>query len=414
VSAFEGKPTSTADVTGPWYCAPVATAKFLHAADLHLGAPLKSLGQAVSPAARERLLTLVNGAYTRMIEVAKSEKVDFVVLAGDIYDDAERDPGAQRRFLLGLRELVDAGIRVFMVHGNHDPLTRDIRNGLLPEGVVVFPAGKLGVETVTMSNGVEVTVAGVSYRKKEELETLVPLFAGVTGQTVVGVLHTNVGANTMHGPYAPTSPEELAAAPVHYWALGHIHLRSVNRNPRGWWAYPGNLQGRSVKAAECGPKGVLVVSVDDNGAVLEPEFRECSTVRFARLNVPMDDVAEEAAVGDAVNAVLADEVARADGTPLVVRLEFTGQTDIPALRDTTSSAWVSLSEAIVEEAADVLGDGVIAKIRSSCVPRIDLAHERTRPTLLGKVLLAVDEAEASSDVRQDAIEILVNALGATR
>jgi hypothetical protein len=159
---------------------------------------------------------------------------------------------------------------------------------------------------------------------------------------------------------------------------------------------------------------VLVVSVDDNGAVLEPEFRECSTVRFARLNVPMDDVAEEAAVGDAVNAVLADEVARADGTPLVVRLEFTGQTDIPALRDTTSSAWVSLSEAIVEEAADVLGDGVIAKIRSSCVPRIDLAHERTRPTLLGKVLLAVDEAEASSDVRQDAIEILVNALGATR
>ena len=392
----------------------MTVAKFLHAADLHLGAPLKSLGESTSPETRARILSLVNGAYSRMIEVAKSEKVDFVVFAGDIYDEADRDPGAQRRFLLGLRDLVEAGIKVFMVHGNHDPLTRDIRHGLLPDGVVVFPAGKLGTETVTMSNGAEVTVAGVSYKKKEELETLVPLFGSLTGRTIVGVLHTNVGANALHGPYAPTSPAELAASPIHYWALGHIHLRSVNRTPKGWWAYPGNLQGRSVKAAECGPKGVLIVSVDEDGTILEPEFRECSTVRFARVAVAVDDVTEEAGVGDVVNASLSEEMERADGTPLVVRLELTGRTDLAALRDAASPGWMSLTDAILEESEAILGDGAIVKIRTTCVPHIDLDEVRRGPTLLGKVLHAIDEVDAPSEVRNDAIEILVNALGGTR
>ena len=254
----------------------MAVAKFLHAADLHLGAPLESLGESIDSASFERVKSLVNRAFDRLVDVAIEEDVEFVVLAGDVYDTADRDPGAQRRLLLGLRRLTENNIKVFMVHGNHDPLTRDIKNMALPEGVVVFPAGKLGSEIVTMRNGVEVTVAGVSYAKKEETENLVPLFAGLTGSTIVGVLHTNVGGeNLVHKNYAPSTATELQSSPVHYWALGHIHKRSVNTIGSGWLAYPGNLQGRSVKASECGPKGVLIVDVEDDGRVLEPRFVDC-------------------------------------------------------------------------------------------------------------------------------------------
>ena len=383
-------------------------ARFLHAADLHLGSPLKSLGDAIGEPERKRFEQLVNKAFDRLVQTAIDEQVDFVLLAGDVYDSADRDPGAQRRFLLGLRRLTETGIRVFMVHGNHDPLTRDIKNGLLPEGVVVFPAGKLGVETVKMRNGAEVTVAGVSYSKTHEEQNFVPLFAGLSGRTIVGVLHTNVGGNTQHGNYAPCSVSDLEQSPVHYWALGHIHLRTVKQTPRGWWAYPGNLQGRSTKAAETGPKGVLIVDVDESGSISEPRFVECSTVRFARIEVGMDEVAEVGGVDDEVGAHLQTLVSESGGVPHLVRLELTGQTDITELLD--SSKWDP--DQTLAEANSVLDGGAIVKLKFSCVPRVDLAEQRVRGTLLGTVLDELDKEEVADDIRDAATSLLVRALGA--
>lgn len=387
----------------------MARSRFLHAADLHLGSPLKSLGDALSAESLARVKNLVNSAFDRLVQVAINEKVDFCVFAGDVYDTAERDPGAQRRFLLGLRRLDEAGIRVFMVHGNHDPLTRDIKNGLLPDNVTVFPAGELGSEVVTMSNGAQVTVAGVSYSKKEESENLVPLFAGVTGRTIVGVLHTNVGGNTQHGNYAPCTPADLAASPVHYWALGHIHLRSVNRTERGWWVYPGNLQGRSVKAAECGPKGAVIVDVDEDGVLDEPRFVECCAVQFARVSVDVSAVEEVAGLNDVVVDELQRTMADAGEVPLLVRLELTGQSEVPEL---LRGAWND--ELLVAEANEVLLDGRVVKVRSTITPRINLEEERTRDTILGAVLRQLDERAVADDVRRDATELLVTLLGSAQ
>lgn len=389
----------------------MAIAKFLHAADLHLGAPLESLGESIDQATYDRVKELVNNVFDRLIDVAIAEEVDFVVLAGDVYDNAERDPGAQRRFLVGLRRLTKEGIKVFMVHGNHDPLTKDVKQGLLPEGVVVFPAGKLGSQVVTMRNGVDVTVAGVSYARKEETDNLVPLFAGLTGHTIVGVLHTNVGGNdSVHKNYAPSTPTDLDASPVHYWALGHIHKRSVNSLNSGWWAYPGNLQGRSVKASECGPKGVLIVDIDDNGRVLEPRFVDCSSVRFERVSVPVDSVDDITELNDEVNEALARVVAEADGRPVLVRLELTGSTDLADLRSMDAPNWTSIIESLLEEALGVLRGGAIVKVRTSCRAKIDLVAERERPSVLGAVLVKLDQLELDDETRNAVTDVLVNAL----
>jgi len=389
----------------------MAIARFLHAADLHLGAPLESLGESIDSASFERVKSLVNRAFDRLVDVAIEEDVEFVVLAGDVYDTADRDPGAQRRLLLGLRRLTENNIKVFMVHGNHDPLTRDIKNMALPEGVVVFPAGKLGSEIVTMRNGVEVTVAGVSYAKKEETENLVPLFAGLTGSTIVGVLHTNVGGeNLVHKNYAPSTATELQSSPVHYWALGHIHKRSVNSIGSGWWAYPGNLQGRSVKSSECGPKGVLIVDVDDDGRVLEPRFVDCSMVRFERVSVSVDSVEEITQLNDVVNEALSRVVGDASGVPVLVRLELTGATDLAQICSMDASSWKSTVESMLEEAFGVMGDGSIVKVRTSCRAKIDLAAERERKTVLAAALKQLDELDLDAESRSAVIDVLVNAM----
>jgi DNA repair exonuclease SbcCD nuclease subunit len=394
----------------------MATARFLHAADLHLGAPLKSLGTRVDEPTIGRITQRVNTAFDRLVGVAVDEQVDFVVLAGDVYDMADRDPGARIRMLRGLTRLNDEGIKVFIVHGNHDPLLRDVGTGSLPDNVVVFPAGRAEQHVVPMRNGAEVVVAGTSYGRKEEADSLVPLFADLRGRTIVGVLHTNVGGDDQHGNYAPTSVAELESSPVHYWALGHIHLRSVNRTAKGWWAYPGNLQGRSTKASECGPKGVLLVEVDADGTVLEPRFVDCAPVRFQRIEVPVDELHDVESVHLAAIASLHDAVAASEGVPLLVRLELTGTTpaDLSALRDRESTGWASFESAFREEAADVLGDGALVAMRTSCRPRLDLAHERESATLLGAVLRSLDTAGADESVRAAAEKLLVNVLGTDR
>jgi DNA repair exonuclease SbcCD nuclease subunit len=383
----------------------MATARFLHAADLHLGSPLKSLGDQIGPDALAAVKKRVNQAFDRLVQTAIDQDVEFCVFSGDIYDTADRDPGAQRRFLVGLRRLNDAGIKVFMAHGNHDPLTQDIKDGLLPPNVTVFPPGKLGREEVTMRNGAVVTVAGVSYREKEETQNLVPLFAGLAGRTIVGVLHTNVGGNAQHGNYAPCSVSDLENSPVHYWALGHIHLRSVNRTNKGWWAYPGNLQGRNVKHTECGPKGVLIVDVDSDGVISEPHFIECCSVRFERADVDISHVEEMAGVNDVVLEHIED-ITQTSEVPVLVRIELTGQTD---MKELLKERWDTSQ--LIEEVNDFLHDGAVVKVDVSCLPRIDLVVERTRQTLLGAVLTELDQQELDQDFRSEVTALLVKALG---
>ena len=389
----------------------MAIARFLHAADLHLGSPLNSLGLKVSPEIHELAKKQVNTVFQNLINVAKSEQVDFVVLAGDIYDTADRDPGAQIRVNLGLRELSKAGIKVFLVHGNHDPLTPDYLSGRsLPDGVFIFPSDKVTSHIVTMSNGAQVTVAGISYKTVAEENNLSHLFSSVTGQTIIGVLHTNVGGNNQHGNYAPCSPSDLQSSPVNYWALGHIHDRQVHTTPKGFWAYPGNLQGRSTKATECGAKGVLIVEVDEDGSLETPRFVPCDALRFQRLNIDLSMVEDHSDVLDITINALQDAVNNADGRSLMVRLEFIGATSIYS---DFSKKFAKMSDDILEASSDIMGNGAVIKIRQSCRPAIDLTLERTRETLLGKLLLDLDakpKEEVDDDLRSAVELLLVNAL----
>jgi DNA repair protein SbcD/Mre11 len=201
---------------------------------------------------------------------------------------------------------------------------------------------------------------------------------------------------------------------VHYWALGHIHDRSVNATPKGWWAYPGNLQGRSTKATECGAKGVLLVDVESNGHFAEPRFVACDALRFERVEVDLSPVTDITLVADRVLESLSQRVVEAEGRPLFVRLELTGATEVAGELD---ARWVSLADELSAEAAEVLGSGVVVKIERSFRPAIDLVAERNRETLLGKVLQRLDadpELVDQPDLRAEIERTLVAALDGSR
>ena len=262
---------------------------FVHASDLHLDAPLGSLGL-LGEERRRELAERAARAWDNLVDLCIDRQASFLVLAGDIFDGAEAEVAVQLRLHNGLRRLAEERVRVFICHGNHDPLSEGFRPvGDLPDGVVRFEPGDPQSHLVTLRNSREsVQVSGVSFGRRSETENLALRFRSLErhlGAPHVAVLHANVGGQSGHDPYAPCSFDDLAAAPVDYWALGHIHKRDVRSLEGGARAaYCGNLQGRSFKPSECEPKGALVVPVA-GGRFDEPEFVPCDEVRFVRSEI---------------------------------------------------------------------------------------------------------------------------------
>ena len=95
--------------------------KFIHTADLHLDSPFTGLGSVNAELARAAQNAAFE-AFEGLVDRAVREEVDFFLVAGDIYDSADRSLRAQLRFCRALQRLAERGIPSFVVHGNHDPL----------------------------------------------------------------------------------------------------------------------------------------------------------------------------------------------------------------------------------------------------------------------------------------------------
>lgn len=300
--------------------------RFVHAADLHLDAPCTGIGR-TAPEVAEALRDASLQAWDALVDLALREQAAFVVLAGDVYDGAQAGIRAQLRFLQGLRRLSRAGIPTFVVHGNHDPLEGWSAIREWPPGVTVFGPERVEAVPVERDGRRLATVYGISYARREERRNLAALFHRQEAPGLhVAVLHASVGGHPGHEPYAPCSPDDLRAAGMDYWALGHVHRRQVVLGGRPWAVYPGNLQGRSPAPGESGPKGALVVECDDELGVLgEPRFVPLDRVRFLRVELDAGAAADlPGALAELERALDALQAEHA-GRGLVVRARLVGR-----------------------------------------------------------------------------------------
>lgn len=111
-------------------------AKFLHCADLHLDSPLQGL--AFPPHAAERIRNATRRAFERIVAVAMEEGVDFVVIAGDIYDAGLHSYESALYFNRQMVRLDNQRIKAFLIYGNHDAYDTLEKNTRLPASVRVF------------------------------------------------------------------------------------------------------------------------------------------------------------------------------------------------------------------------------------------------------------------------------------
>ena len=256
--------------------------RFVHAADLHLDTPFAMIGR-VAPEIAQRLRDAALVAFDALVRTAIEREAAFVIVAGDIYDSADRGVRAQLRFLRGVEKLGERGIQVFVAHGNHDPLDGWPVAPRLPRNLFVFGAETVETHTVRLEGEACAQVYGISYGRRDVTENLALRFHRRDRPGLhIGVLHCNVGSQPEYAAYSPCTVADLTAAGMDYWALGHIHqhLRLAEGHP--WIVYPGSLQ--AGKSSETGPRGAVVVEV--SGAAVESvEFVALDCVRFARAEV---------------------------------------------------------------------------------------------------------------------------------
>lgn len=266
-------------------------------------------------------------AFDRMTDLAIEKRVDFICIAGDVYDSADRSLRAQLRFRDGLVRAAEEGITCFVTHGNHDPLSGWTVELRAPENVHRFGASVESFRIQTRS-GEEVDVSGVSYKRRDVRENLSKLFRKEAGSPFsVGVLHCSVGRNPEHEPYAPCSIDDLRSSGIDYWALGHFHNRSVLSEYSPTVAYPGNTQGRNIKETEA--RGCYVVEVEDRDVRLE--FVPLDSIRLFVREV---DIGELASVDDFAEALLSLKEqlrAKSKGNGVVLRVVARGRGSLHTL-----------------------------------------------------------------------------------
>ncbi|MDQ0217619.1 DNA repair exonuclease [Peribacillus cavernae] len=254
---------------------------FIHAADLHLDSPFAGLKN-LPAFLIERLRESSFLAFQKVIDTAIFHRVDFLLLAGDLYDGENRSLRTQVRFRKEMERLREHNIPVYIIHGNHDHLDGSWIHVDLPENVHVFQA-KPEVKQFQKQDGTTVNIYGYSYPKRHVSERIITMFTKQDDADYhIGMLHGNLEGYTDHSPYAPFSQRELVEKNFDYWALGHIHKRQiVLKQPPA--IYPGNIQGRNRK--ETGEKGCYLVEIN-NGAT-DYQFIETGSIGWDSMQIKL-------------------------------------------------------------------------------------------------------------------------------
>ncbi len=286
------------------------TFSFIHTADRHLDSPFKGISE-------------IN---EEIIDLCIEKQIDFLLIVGDIYDGSDRSLRAQLRFRDSLKRLSDAGIKAFIVHGNHDPLNGWSANLDWPKNVYIFN-GKSMEKVSIEKDGEEIAqLYGISFHNREINTNLTNKFPKISQSKKalfsIGMLHCNVGTNTGHELYAPCTLQDLITRNFDYWALGHVHKKAIINGDNPLVIYPGNPQGLHPK--ETGARGCFLVNVDENGESTA-EFIEVDSIRWFVEELSIDSLYTEQELISKVHTYIEKTRKEAKGHPSICRIILTGR-----------------------------------------------------------------------------------------
>ncbi len=275
--------------------------KILHTADVHLDSPFSLKDPETAKMMRQTL----RGTFTSAMLFARSENVDIVLIAGDVFDTgfASRDT----LNLLKSEFEKNPGIRYVIAPGNHDPYTANSpwARTEFPSNVYIFKSSALNRISF---DDINTDVYGWAFTS--DTMTVDPLAVRpALDPTKINILcaHCEIDGPA-GGKYCSISKAELEAAGFDYAALGHIHKGSeaVRKVGRVSFAYSGCLEGRSFD--ECGQKYALYGQISKQHGLSDVDLtcRPFSQRRFEILEADVTEAKDTSDIIAAADAAIRD------------------------------------------------------------------------------------------------------------
>jgi exonuclease SbcD len=379
--------------------------KFIHCSDLHIDSPFKGIST-VDESLGERLRSSTLKSFHNIVDLAINEQVDALIIAGDVFDGADKSLKAQLNFCSELDRLSEKQIPSFIAHGNHDPLDTWSTSLKWPKEVTVFNGEEVESFSIKKNGKEAARIYGISFSHRDVFENLALKFQRKHQEGFgVAVLHANVGGNKDHGKYAPCSIEDLIAQDMDYWALGHVHNRQIFRQSDPVIIYPGNSQGRNIK--ETGAKGCCLITLQ-NSSSPSVQFFATDVIRYFSEELDLNNCASLNEAVELVSSHCDNLSEKAEGRDIIVRLTLVGRT--PIHKDLLDS---KNFEDFQEEIQEALNNrdpmiGVELKLKTNEI--IDIDDLRSKSGFVADLIQLFDKAEKSEDhldeLRQDILPLL--------
>lgn len=244
--------------------------RFFHLADIHIGKCYST--HCLSPEHAESRRNETWGTFARICRTASEEGVDFLLIAGDLFDSHY----CSVQDILGVSELFAgiAPIPVFVIAGNHDPLgDKSVYHWVKwPSNVHLFDAGQFKPIELADKN---ITIWGRSWDRKEDCDPV----ALPTPQEGRNILLHHGDLDREGSLYANLSSRSILEKQFTYTALGHIH------RPEVFNQFPGAFAGspEPLDFGEFGEHGYMDVRLGEGDP--EISFVTASSRQFVALQV---------------------------------------------------------------------------------------------------------------------------------
>jgi DNA repair exonuclease SbcCD nuclease subunit len=242
---------------------PMADAiKFIHAADFHLDQPIRGLTE-LPAHLRSRLANAPYDAAGKVFDLAIAERVDFVLLTGDLFDIESGSARAYAFLLSEFQRLAEKNIHIYWCGGEFDFPDRWPSSVALPDNVITFSSSIID-EIEHRRDGKRICAIFASgYDCKRG--SLADFDGSESATFNIAMTYGQFEASHLTGPN------------IHYWALGGVHKATTLEKTQTLGVYPGTPQGR--RPQESGARGFKLCRVDAKGK-LRVQTVETDSVRF--------------------------------------------------------------------------------------------------------------------------------------
>ena len=272
--------------------------RLLHTADIHLGARHEALGAAAA-ALRERQ----QGALRAIVDLALTERVDALLIAGDLFDSNTASRTTVERAAAELARLTAGGMHVVVLPGCRDAYSRssvyraydlpalaggDLLSVLTPDApwvhlealdaVVIGPA-ELSLDSTAgpLPDAAGHQLPGASWR--------------------IGMAHAAVG----------TEPGDIPAGAIRlsgldYVALGHDHVAAKGKDGGVTWAMAGAPEFLEDAADGSGTVNLVTLGEQGQAKFVRVETRPVGTVSLRQTAVDAGSVGSQAELLDRLRA----------------------------------------------------------------------------------------------------------------